>query len=235
MENHGCHQHACAGGSLLQALHAELVCHWPYAIFATALSLAILSFVTNSATEVCAGAPNRVGLLALFHSFHFMHIMFASTGTVVTYLRFCRSVVRTLVVGALAPMFFCVLSDAILPYVGGRLLGVDMYFHICFFHELKNVLPFLAAGILNGFVMKMHYGSDRLGWLSLMAHTGHIFVSALASMFYLVAHGFSDWANHIGAVFVLLVICVVLPCTMSDVVVPMILARTGKKNEKYPA
>jgi len=228
MEKYKSHQHACAGGTLYEALRDELICHWPYAVLATTVSLAILSFVTHSTVPGCSAEPCKAGLLSLFHSFHFMHIMFSSMATVITYLRFSTSLVRTIIVGALAPMFFCVLSDAVLPYIGGTLLGVDMHFHICFLHEFKNVAPFLIAGIISGFVMKLHH-SDRLNWFSLMSHTAHIFISALASMFYLVAHGFFDWASHIGSVFVLLVVCVVLPCTMSDVVVPMILAsRRGR-------
>jgi len=230
MERHAPNCHACAGGSTWDALRDELICHWPYAVFSTAFALAILSFTAPSSATGSASA--RTSLLALFHSFHFMHIMFASMGTVITYLRFSASFMRTIIVGALAPTFFCVLSDAILPYVGGRLLGVDMYFHLCFLHELKNVLPFLIAGIASGFVMKLHHGG-RLDWFSQMSHATHIFVSALASMFYLVAHGFSDWTHQLGAVFILLVVCVVVPCTLSDVVVPMILARTDKQDEKY--
>jgi len=223
------HQHDPDAG-LIRAVRSELICHLPYAIFSTAISLAVLSFVTFG-WQADTSSWQR-GTDTLFHCFHFMHIVFAATGTIITFMRFSRNVLAGVVVGIVAPVFFCVLSDAVLPYLGGRLLGVDMDFHICFLQEIGNVGPFLLAGMLNGFVMSLHH-KDRQAGYSLMAHTAHIFVSSLASAFYLVAHGMTMWANQIGFVFLFLVLAVVVPCTMSDVVVPMIFARVGKKNEKH--
>ena len=55
------------------------------------------------------------------------------------------------------PNVFCVLSDVVLPYFSGKILGVDMEFHICFHRELENVLPFLCMGILNGLILRKHH------------------------------------------------------------------------------
>ena len=59
------------------------------------------------------------------------------------------------------------------------------------------------------------------------------FVSSLASTFYLVAHGFAHWHTQIGLVFLSLIVAVVIPCTLSDLVVPMTFARAGRGNEKH--
>jgi hypothetical protein len=107
-----------------------------------------------------------------------------------------------------------------------------MHFHICFYSELSNVLPFLFVGIITGFVLSANHSSKQGGY-SLTSHTVHIFVSALASAFYLVGHGFTNWYAHIGMVFLSLIIAVVVPCTLSDVVVPIMFARADKKNEKH--
>ncbi len=168
----------------------------------------------------------------LFHSFHFMHIVFAATGTVITFRRFNKNLFSSLFVGMWVPVLFCTLSDSILPYLGGRALGVAMSFHLCFFTELSNILPFLFVGILNGFVLSRH-GQESQKVYSIFSHFIHIFVSSLASTFYLVAHGFMDWYKDIGFVFLFIIIAVVIPCTLSDVVVPMAYARVAKKNEKH--
>jgi hypothetical protein len=126
------------GHSLIQ----EITCHLPYAIFSVAFGLAALSFLVYQA--FLAGASNGVicqGSVVLFHSFHFMHIVFAATGTVLTFFRFSKNIFKGLLVGALCASFFCTLSDAILPYLGGTLLGVNMHLHLCFVTELHNILP----------------------------------------------------------------------------------------------
>lgn len=226
--NHDHDHHDHGHGQHEHTLYGELMCHLPHAIFAVAVALSILSFVTYFSLGSVNDPVLKKGARMLFHSFHFMHILFAATGTLITFLRFSRSVPRALFVGIVAPSFFCVLSDIVLPYIGGRLLGVQMHLHLCFFNEYANVIPFLFAGIINGFVLSRHH-ADLQSSFSRFSHAIHIFMSSLASTFYLVSHGFAYWHKHIGMVFVFLVIAVVIPCTLSDVVVPMAFAKGGKK------
>ncbi len=211
-----------------QSLTNELICHFPYAIFSVALGLIVLSFLTYSVTNILDSDNLTRQCYALFHSFHFLHLVFAATGTVLTFRRFSRNVFWAFVVGACVPSIFCMLSDVILPYIGGRLLQVPMRLHICFASELQNVLPFLSVGVLNGFVMSNHQAS-RLSAYSLGSHFLHILVSSLASLFYLVSHGFLEWQEHMGFVFIFLLIAVLVPCTLSDVVVPMLFAHFGRR------
>lgn len=218
-DHQGNHEHE-------HTLYDELVCHFPYAVFSVAFGLAILSILTYISFTTKVDVVKKSSRM-LFHSFHFMHIVFAATGTLVTFFRFSSNMVKALLVGIICPLVFCMLSDVILPYLGGRLLGVPMSFHICFISEARNVLPFLFVGIINGWVMSKHDGSKQ-GVYSLFSHVAHILVSSLASIFYLVSHGFSNWASSIGLVFSLLIVAVVVPCTLSDVVVPMLIAKMGK-------
>lgn len=225
------HDHSDHGHT--HSLIDELVCHFPYAIFSVAFGLSILSFlvylsfISGAKTELVCGGSD-----ALFHSFHFMHIVFAATGTLITYYRFSKNIFKGILVGALSAVTFCTLSDSVLPYLGGTLMGVKMSLHICFFSELRNVLPFLAVGLFNGFIMSRHHSSRQ--WLfSIFSHFIHILVSSFAAMFYLVAHGCTDWYINIGIVFLFLVIAVLIPCTLSDVVVPMAFARADKKHAKH--
>ena len=98
----------------------ELIHHIPYAIFSVAFCLAILSFTSIAssaqASDVCKQAHR------LFHSFHFMHIVFAATGTLITFFRFSNNWLLGLLVGIMNPIIFCTLSDSVLPYFGGLAL-----------------------------------------------------------------------------------------------------------------
>jgi len=223
------HSHDHSHDSGQHTIIDEMICHLPYAIYSVAFSLIILSIYSVFSMTLDPAIVKK-GSKALFHSFHFMHIVFAATGTVITFCRFSKNYVRALIVGILSPTFFCILSDAVLPYIGGRLLGVSMHFHACFFTEPQRVIPFLIVGIINGFVMSRHHESKQGGY-SLSSHATHIFISSLASTFYLISHGFTNWYASIGNVFVLLIVAVVVPCTLADVVVPMTMARLGKKSK----
>jgi hypothetical protein len=230
-KSHGghCHMHAHEHCTLSD----ELICHFPYAVAGVAFSLIVVSFLTYLSATIHGDSSHMCdGAGILFHSFHFMHIAFAVTGTLVTYLRFSRNIIKALVVGTIVPSFFCVLSDAVLPYLGGRALGVAMEFHLCFVSELANVLPFLAVGLINGFVLSRHHAS-RQPVFSVYSHAIHIFVSSFASLFYLISHGCVCWYECIGFVFLFLIIAVVVPCTLSDVVVPLTFAKADKKYEKH--
>jgi len=222
------HEHAHDELEHGHSISGELIHHLPYAIFSVSFGLLFLSLFS----ALFAGQTDPILLKKsskiLFHSFHFMHVVFAATGTVITFVRFSKNYLLALFVGALSPAFFCMLSDAVLPYIGGSMFGVHMHFHLCFISEPLRVLPFLIIGILNGFVLSRHHDEKQSSY-SRNSHAVHILVSALASTFYLISHGFTNWHSSIGGVFVFLIFAVVVPCTLADVVVPIAVAKSFRK------
>ncbi len=230
MKKNACSDH-CLDHSHGQSIVSELICHLPYSIFSVALSLFILSFTTYLTCHIGSSVVLCNGAGILFHSFHFMHIAFAMTGTLIAFFKYSKNTAYGIVTSVFTTMIFCTLSDAVLPYLGGLLLGVKMHFHLCFLSELRNVLPFLFVGAINGIILgKYHKKSSAFN--SVFSHFLHILISSLASTFYLVSHGMVQWYSSIGMVFLFLIVAVVIPCTLSDIVVPIAAARAGKKNER---
>lgn len=221
-----CHGHSHSG-SIIE----ELMAHLPYSIFAVALCLIILSFVGYLTLGSFNPHATHIGAGNLFHVFHFIHLVFAATGSLITFFRFSSRVGQGLLVGVTSAMLFCTLSDAVIPYFAGRLLGVAMSFHICFISELRNILPFLAMGLVNGLIVGKYNKHAGLSH-SFFFHFSHILVSSFASTFYLVAHGLVDWYSKLGMVFIFLIIAVIVPCIMGDVAFPMLFSRLGKKYER---
>jgi len=217
MENHS-HKHT---------MYGELACHLPYAVFSVAFSLIVLSLLTFIGIDKDA-SKLRCMWDQLFHNFHFVHIVFASIGTLITFFRFSNNVLKGLIVGFFSATTFCIVSDIVIPYIGGVLLGVPMKLHVCFYSELRNILPFLLVGLFTGLVMRSHNAQTK-GYFSIWSHFSHIFVSSLASSFYMVSHGFHNWESQIGYVFFVLILAVVVPCTLSDVVVPLSFASSNKR------
>ena len=225
------HEHSHSRDGLWKMIFNELAHHFPYAIFSVAFSLAVLALLNYTTCGVTDVWKIRRSAGVLFHAFHFLHIVFAATGSMICFFRFSKNIVRGIIVGIFTTMIFCTLSDAVLPYLAGRLLGVNMHFHLCFLSELRNVVPFLSVGLLNGLIVG-RYHIENGSFYSVFSHFIHILISSLASSFYIVSHGLLHWYSVIGMLFLFLVIAVVVPCTLSDVVVPIAAARAGKKNER---
>lgn len=203
----------------------EILCHLPYAIFSVACAMICLSIL-----NIVSFRPDYSAITSrLFHNFHFLHLLFAATGTMLTFRRFSQNPVLGLVVGFCVPTIFCTLSDAFLPYLGGILVHLPMKLHWCFFNHLDTVIPFLFVGVLNGWIMSHHATGNTKLFFSIGFHFFHIFISSMASILYLVSFGFSHWSNHMGFVFVFLITSVLVPCTLSDIIVPMFFAIFKKK------
>ena len=174
------HDHCCG-----TSLKDELVAHFPYAVLAVAFSMIILGIFYS--LDVFLQAVN--GEHRLFHIFHYVHLLFAGTGTVLSFRRYSKNILGSIIAGLFIPAFFCTISDAILPYFAGNLLGLDMHFHWCFVDHLSMVLPFLIAGIVNGWVLST-YPSDKHINYSTGFHFLHIAASAMASLLYFAGFGF---------------------------------------------
>lgn len=209
------------------SLSEELTCHLPYATFSVAFALIVLSLVHFfSLGFMVDSKTTQEGYHVLFHAFHYLHLIFATAGTFVAFSRFSKNITQAVVVSILSPALFCTLSDIALPALAMQTLGISMHMHICFFSipDLMNVIPFMLMGLVTGYAIARHYES-ALHMVSLSSHFVHILISSLAATFYTVSFGFDQWNSLMGIVFLLLVVSVVIPCTISDVVVPLYFSR----------
>jgi len=213
--------HSCLDGRHLVV--DELICHFPLSVFSVAMSLIVLTLLDFFTS--CSQVNLQPAWFQMFHSFHFVHIVFAAAGSMITFAKFSKDWLKGLVVSFFSASIFCILSDILMPYIGATMFGIKMRLHICFLNEWHNIVPFLLVGLLTGWLISAHHKNDSNHSVGLWSHFTHIFVSSLASAFYMVSNGFADWANHIGLVFMLLIFAVVIPCTLSDVVIPILFAK----------
>ena len=199
------------------SLKEELFCHFPYVIFSACLSLIFLNILSFG------GGVSGRDLSDLFHSFHFLHLIFAGTGFVLSFRKYSKKTFLCLALALVVPTFFCALSDIFLPVLCSRMVGVNMHVHWCLLHHFWSVFPFLAVGIVNGFVIEKHYDSIKI-FFSRVSHFMHIFVSSMASLLYLAGFGFDCSADNLSLLFFILLFSVIIPCVLSDVVVPVLFA-----------
>ncbi|MBZ0166088.1 MAG: hypothetical protein K8I00_04715, partial [Candidatus Omnitrophica bacterium] len=78
------------------------------------------------------------------------------------------------------------------------------------------VLPFAVVGTLAGLAAPRSFEKATE-----YSHSIHVFVSAVASILYLVSFGLEHWTHAIGGVFLITIFAVMIPCCLSDIVFPL--------------
>lgn len=228
--------HVC--GECSHSIWDEVICHVPFTCFALSIAFALLGIMHFfGLASMADDSVLSCGYGILFHLFHYLHILIAVAGSVATYFRFVslktgavRKLILGVVVALIAPTVFCVCSDILLPSLAGRLLGMQVCMHVCFLHphDALNLGAFMFMGLLSGLAMLARGESLRI--FSFFSHFGHILASSLAAVFYLAAHECNFWFSSMGILLFFLFFAVVIPCTMSDIVVPMYCAhRSGEQ------
>lgn len=203
-----------------RGLGEELRHHLPFSAFSVAMGITVLgitSYVSTS-TGVTDTSPASYGL---FHIFHPLHMLFSSMATTAMFWRHERKFLKALVIGFIGATGICGLSDILMPFYAGRLLGVEMHWHICIVEHPQIILPFVAVGIVIGLLV------PEVRKSTIFSHSAHVLTSSMASIFYLVSFGLSQWIDMIGMVFIYTILAVVIPCCVSDIVFPLLL--TGEE------
>ncbi len=215
----------------------ELRRHLPFSVFSVVLgivALALLTVVIQSvggdlsrpheapAVQAEHAPVHDHEVLAtpaggLFHVFHPVHLLFSAVATTAMFWRYERRLWKAVITGFVGSVVVCSLSDVFFPYVGGLLLGAPMGFHLCIVEHPGLVFPFVFVGIGVGLL-----AADAVKASTFISHSAHVFTSSMASILYLVTYGLSDWMGHVGGVFLVVVVAVMIPCCISDIIFPLL-------------
>ena len=174
-------------------------------------ALGALSGIVIMAMVVVFGLPHGSSEL-LFDVLHPAHVALSAVVTAALYRHYKRGLVLTVVVGYLGSVGLGTLSDIILPYLGGTLVGAEMHFHLSFIEHWWLVNPVALLGI----ALAIYRPRTKL------PHSGHVFLSTWASLFYLTGHGEANWLPLFPVIFLILFVAVWVPCCLSDIVFPLL-------------
>lgn len=209
------HQPHMVTGSRPNIILTELRHHIPFT------ALGALSGIAIMAAFVIAKIPREPSEY-IFETLHPLHVLMSAIVASAMYRRHRPSPVAAIAVGLASSVAIGTLSDIVLPYLGGRLVGAEMgHIHLAFIQEWFLVWPAAAAGVAIGLWRK----KTRL------PHSGHVFLSTWASLFYLTAFGTADWLPMLPLIFVLLFVAVWVPCCFGDIVFPLLIAREQAAEE----
>jgi len=202
--------------SKLKYIAVELGYHLPYSIFGIAiglLAMGVLSFlaILMQAEHLLPEASEE-----LFHVFHPAHVLISAVATTAMFWKHEKRVVKAVLVGFAGSITICGISDILLPFIGGLILGSDMHMHICFMEDPGLVFPFAVVGVIAGLLVTKSFEKSTQ-----YSHSAHVFVSSVASILYLLSFGMTDWIHSIGAVFIITIVAVMIPCCASDIAFPI--------------
>lgn len=198
----------------------ELRQHLPFTVVSVAMGMALLAFFSSTIKDWdFANASER-----LFHVFHPLHMLFSAIATTAMFWRYEKNISRAVITGSLLSIVPCGLSDIAIPFSAGKLLGVHMDLHVCLVSHPALILPFMVLGVFIGITIPSKLESTTF------PHAGHVFVSSMASLLYLASYGMSEWINAVGMVFLYTVLAVIIPCCLSDIILPLMMTQKPAHN-----
>lgn len=152
----------------------------------------------------------------IFYILHPFHVVLSAIVTTAMYKQHSKGKVwAVILIGYVGSIGIATLSDAVIPYLGGVLLDLEIEFHLGFIEKWWLVNPMALLGIAIGY------------WkpTTKFPHAGHVLLSTWASLFYFTAFGIANWIPLLPFIFLFLFLAVWVPCCMSDIVFPLLFAK----------
>lgn len=206
-------------------IREELRDHIPYSVGSTIAGILVLGGLSFAVRRFWVGGTVENISSILFHFFHPSHVFFSATTTTAMFLRHERNVIKLLGIVILGGVIPCILSDILIPYAGGLLLGVPMDFHFDFeLHPFWMILVVFLGMTTGAFI------TGRLEHSTIFSHSLHVFISTMATLLYLVSYGFSDWTNYLFFLVLINLLSVIVPCCLGDIVVPHLFTTEGHRH-----
>jgi len=204
---------------MLRLIINELKEHTPFTALGTVSGIIIMAIV------VLANVPSQVSHTT-FHILHPLHVIFSALATTAMYRKHSDGKIwKAILIGYTGSIGIASLSDAIIPYLGGVLLGLEIEFHIPFIETEKLPLIGIETWILINSAALLGIIIGYFRPTTKLPHSGHVFLSTWASLFYFTAFGIAHWLPLLPLVFLFLFLAVLLPCCVSDIIFPLLFTR----------
>jgi len=194
---------------MLKPIAHELARHIPFTASGAVTGIIIMVII------VLGNVPPKVSYAA-FYTLHPIHVLLSALVTTAMYKKYGNGKIwAAILIGYLGSIGIATISDAIIPYLGGALLGIKIEFHMPFIEKWWLINPVALIGITIGY------------WkpTTKIPHFGHVLLSTWASLFYFTAFGTARWIPQLHFVFLFLFLAVWLPCCLSDIVFPLLFTR----------
>jgi len=194
---------------MLRQIANELKRHAPFTSFGAITGIILMTII------VLANVPPETSR-TFFYILHPFHVVLSALVTTAIYKQHSKGKVwAVILIGYVGSIGIATLSDAVIPYLGGVLLNLEIEFHLGFIEKWWLVNPMALLGITIGY------------WkpTTKFPHAGHVLLSTWASLFYFTAFGTANWIPLLPFIFLFLFLAVWVPCCMSDIIFPLLFAK----------
>ncbi len=210
---------------MIRQIAVELKSHVPFTAVGAVTGIVIMVII------VLGNVPAQISQAA-FYTLHPLHIVLSALVTTAMYMRHSKGKLwAAILIGYSGSIGIATLSDAVIPYLGGAMLDIEMGFHMPFMETGK--MPFIGiekwqvvnSAALVGIAIGCWKHTTKV------PHSGHVLLSTWASLFYFPAFGIAHWIPLLPLIFVFLFLAVWIPCCLSDIAFPLLFIRqvaTGK-------
>jgi hypothetical protein len=211
--------YARTASKMVRRILSELKEHAPFTAMGAVSGIIIMVII------VLADVPSQTSQ-AVFYSLHPLHVVLSALVTTAMYMKYRKGKLwAAILIGYAGSIGIATLSDAIIPYLGGALLNIDIGFHLPFIET--EAFPYLGIPkwvvINSAALIGIAIGYWR--HTTKIPHSGHVFLSTWASLFYFTAFGTASWMPLLPLIFIFLFIAVWIPCCTSDIVFPLLFVR----------
>lgn len=194
---------------MIKRITTELARHAPFTSLGalTGIIVMVIIVLSNVSTQISHTA---------FYTLHPIHVVLSALATTAMYKKYSPGKLWVaILVGYTGSIGIATISDAIIPYLGGSLLGINIGFEVPFIEKWWLVNPMALIGIAIGY------------WkpTTKFPHYGHVLLSTWASLFYFTAFGVARWLPLLPFIFLFLFLAVWLPCCLSDIVFPLLFTK----------
>jgi len=194
---------------MLRRITSEFARHAPFTALGAITGIIIMVII------VFGNVPSSISQTT-FYTLHPVHVILSALVTTALYKKYSNGKIwAAILIGYFGAIGIATISDAIIPYLGGALLGVKMEFHLPFIEKWWLINPLALIGIAIGYLRPT----------TKIPHFGHVLLSTWASLFYFTAFGVAYWLPLLPAIFLFLFLAVWIPCCLSDIVFPLLFIR----------
>ena len=191
---------------MLRQIASELKNHAPFTAFGAVTGVIIMVIV------VFGNIPPSISQTT-FYILHPLHVILSALVTTAMYKKNSNGKIwAAVLIGYFGSIGIATISDAVIPYLGGLLPGVEMEFHLPFIEKWWLINPLALIGIAIGYLRPT----------TKFPHFGHVLLSTWASLFYLTAFGTAYWLPLLPPILLLLFLAVLIPCCLSDIAFPLL-------------
>ncbi len=207
----------------LKIIAKELIQHAPFTALGAVTGIIIMVII------VLSNLPREVSN-TLFYTLHPLHVVLSAMATTAMYKKYGKGKLWLLIlIGYTGSIGIATLSDIIIPYLGGSLLGISMELHLPFIETAK--MPFIGIAKWQLINSAAIIGIAIAYWkpATRLPHMGHVLLSTWASLFAFTAFGTANWIPILPFIFLFLFIAVWIPCCVSDIIYPLFFVKSSRE------